>query len=209
LEAGCGSASHFGFTPDVQLVGLDLSSAQLARNITSTGRIQGDIETCPLRSGSFDIVVCWEVLEHVPRPEVALEHLTRVLRPGGVLVLAVPHVRSLKGLATRFTPHWFHVWAYRHLFGMQHAGTPGLGPFPTYARSVLAPDRLLSFASQAGLNVVYAAAYEALKQRRLRRQVGLRGAAWQLFKRTTRTATLGRVEPEQTDLIIALAAPRV
>ncbi|HTX62360.1 MAG TPA: class I SAM-dependent methyltransferase, partial [Acidimicrobiales bacterium] len=46
----------------------------------------------PVEEGSFDAVVCTEVLEHVPEPAAVLAELRRVLRPGGVLLVTVPFV---------------------------------------------------------------------------------------------------------------------
>ncbi len=41
---------------------------------------------------SVDSVLCAQVLEHVPRPADALSEIRRVLRPGGALLLTVPHL---------------------------------------------------------------------------------------------------------------------
>jgi SAM-dependent methyltransferase len=204
LEAGCGSATHFHFGEDAELVGLDISPSQLARNPLVSGRVLADVQACPLATGSFDAAVCWEVLEHVPDPGRALRHLSRVLRPGGLLVIAVPHVRSLKGVITRVTPHWFHVWAYRHLFGVANAGRNGAGPFPTYARDVLTPSRLTELAATCKLDVLYAAAYEARKQRVLRTRYGVNGILWTAVKSVTRVFSAGRLQAEDTDLVFAL-----
>jgi SAM-dependent methyltransferase len=41
-------------------------------------------------TGLYDVVTCFDVLEHVPDLDGALAHLRRVLRPGGILALTVP-----------------------------------------------------------------------------------------------------------------------
>ncbi len=51
---------------------------------------QEDVEKLSFADGTFDLVLCCEVLEHVPHPEKALSELRRVLRPGGVLIASVP-----------------------------------------------------------------------------------------------------------------------
>lgn len=54
-----------------------------------------DIQQMPLEDASFDTVLCVEVLEHVPYPAKALSEIFRVLRPGGHLILTVPHLGYL------------------------------------------------------------------------------------------------------------------
>ncbi|RPI29186.1 MAG: class I SAM-dependent methyltransferase [Acidobacteria bacterium] len=49
-----------------------------------------DIQQLGLRSGSVQTVVCSEVLEHIPQDDLALAELSRVLAPGGRLILTVP-----------------------------------------------------------------------------------------------------------------------
>lgn len=49
-----------------------------------------DLTHLGLRSGSFDTVVCSEVIEHIKSDEAAIREIARVLRPGGTLLLSVP-----------------------------------------------------------------------------------------------------------------------
>lgn len=42
--------------------------------------------------------------------------------PGGQIVVAAPNPYSVKGFVTRYTPHWFHVWYYRHVLHRPQAG---------------------------------------------------------------------------------------
>ena len=43
-----------------------------------------------IESGTYDVVLCEQVLEHLPRLDVAIATLERVLRPGGRLIVGVP-----------------------------------------------------------------------------------------------------------------------
>ena len=50
-------------------------------------RVIGDAQALGLASGTFDIVLCTEVLEHLPEPQQAIDEMFRVLKPGGTLLL--------------------------------------------------------------------------------------------------------------------------
>jgi SAM-dependent methyltransferase len=70
-----------------------------------------DITAIPVADESFDVVLCTEVLEHVPEPIDAIRELSRVLRPGGRLLLTAPQ-RSGSHQAPYhyyggFTPEWY------------------------------------------------------------------------------------------------------
>ncbi|HWQ13411.1 MAG TPA: class I SAM-dependent methyltransferase [Roseiflexaceae bacterium] len=53
--------------------------------------IVGDIQRCPqIPDATYDVIVCTQVLEHVPNPFLAAAELCRILKPGGRLLLTVP-----------------------------------------------------------------------------------------------------------------------
>src|SRR5579863_2654723 len=87
LEAGAGSRSHIRLSGNAQLVGIDISAEQLANNSELHERIVGDIETFPLEPCSFDIIFCWDVLEHLKHPEKALRNFLQAVREDGIVVL--------------------------------------------------------------------------------------------------------------------------
>jgi len=65
-------------------------------------------------SGFFDGVIVWHVLEHVPDPGVLLREVHRIMKPNGVLIVAVPNFSSLQ--ARWAGADWFHLDLPRHLF---------------------------------------------------------------------------------------------
>lgn len=76
----------------------------------------GDLLDAPLDRGSFDAVMMWHVLEHTQDPRAQLMHIHTLLKPGGVLALAVPNIESLGArLAGRSWP-WIappaHLWYF-------------------------------------------------------------------------------------------------
>lgn len=49
-----------------------------------------DVASIPVPDASFDVILCTEVLEHVPEPIAALREFGRIVRPGGVVLLSAP-----------------------------------------------------------------------------------------------------------------------
>ena len=131
LEAGGGSATHVPLPPSAIYTVIDISMEQLERNEYAVEKLQGDIETFDFEDRRFDVIVCYDVLEHLLRPRQAILSFSSILAEGGLLILAGPIVSSMKGLVTKFTPHAVHVWFYRRVCKNPRAGQPGYPPFRT------------------------------------------------------------------------------
>ena len=202
LDAGCGSErSYVDFGPDAYVVGIDISETELTLNEGLDERIVGDIQTYPLPAESFDEIACWDVLEHLPNPRQALVNLRNALKPGGKLTIGIPNLLSPKGMLTKFTPHWFHVWVYRRIFGFEAAGTPGYGPYRTYLRWVLAPRRLVGFMQEQGLIVEEVTLYDSDFFERFSEDRPVIGALWSASGAVWRVVTLGKDPAPQVKLV--------
>jgi SAM-dependent methyltransferase len=204
LEAGCGSSSRLKMRQDAHIVGIDLSQPQLDLNTILDEKILGDIQDYELPDSAFDMIVCWDVLEHLDRPQDALANFARSLAPCGIAVLAFPNPCSVKGFATKITPHWFHVLAYKHIFRHPWAGNPGRGPFRTVMRPMVRPDSLKRFAHGIGLTVEHFRLYEGGAQEKLRKRLMVVGPVWGAAKALVKLASFGRLNAEMTDCIIVL-----
>lgn len=96
LDAGCGTGLNLASLPsgstglDINPRNVELVRSRLPQHVV----VEGDVERMPFEDDAFATVLCTEVLEHVPHPEVALQEIRRVLRPGGLLIGSVP-ARSL------------------------------------------------------------------------------------------------------------------
>jgi 2-polyprenyl-3-methyl-5-hydroxy-6-metoxy-1,4-benzoquinol methylase len=196
LDAGCGGQRYLHLRRDSYVVGLDIDPVELERNERVDERILGDVQTCVLPEGAFDLVVCWDVLEHVADPRLALENLRRTLRPDGLLVVGSPNVLSLKGLVTKATPFWLHRMLYRRISTIH--------PFRTHLRFAMAPSRIRAWGTQAALDTQYFAVYESPLQTSVRLKVKLTGAPWSALKVLARLCSRGRVDLEATDFILVL-----
>ena len=105
FEAGCGTGLLLKEAAGVArtAVGLDLSRGMLGQ---ARGRglkvVQGSITNIPLPSHSFDLAYSMKVLAHIPPIEQALTELSRLIRPGGHLLLEFYNPWSLRYLAKRW-----------------------------------------------------------------------------------------------------------
>src|ERR1700686_3087947 len=89
LDLGCGRGGVMElFWRDVKLAaGLDPDVSSLAEHrAPGIPVVRGRGEHLPFADGSFDLVVCLWVLEHLERPEVVFREVRRALRPGGHFV---------------------------------------------------------------------------------------------------------------------------
>jgi SAM-dependent methyltransferase len=207
LEAGCGSLTCVDFGSRSRVIGIDISQEQLDRNEGLDERILGDLETCPIAEGAYDAIVCWYVFEHLRRPDLVLVKFARALAPGGMVVIAVPNVLSPKVLFTKFTPHWFHVWFYRHLLHDQNAGKEGRGPFPTTIPLSTIPARLRALGEAHGLQVAGEWTWEAPYQQGLRQRIHLDGRPWRFVRQAVSRLTAGRLDAEHTEYVVVLHKP--
>jgi SAM-dependent methyltransferase len=116
LDIGCGPGSLLDAFRrrgwDVEGTELSDAAAMRARSIGIPVHV-GDLQSWPWRDGRFDAVVLWHVLEHCRDPTAVLGRVARVLRPGGVAMVAVPNFGSVEAIVTR--DGWFHLDVPRHL----------------------------------------------------------------------------------------------
>jgi ubiquinone/menaquinone biosynthesis C-methylase UbiE len=113
LDAGCGTGKFFDmdFARKIgcQLVGVDLRQDLSANSEINFG-VRAELNRLPFSDGSFDVVNCRLVIEHVDSPDTVLKEFYRVLRPGGRLAIFTPNLLHYFGAAASLTPHWFHIW---------------------------------------------------------------------------------------------------
>lgn len=169
-EAGGGAASYLpaDLLKRSRVTVVDIDPIQIAKNAYAAIRICGDLQTHRLPGDSIDLVACYNVIEHLPDAEAALERFSEALKPGGLLLIGAPHPHSLSGLVTRFSPHGFHVWYYRHIRGNLRAGEPGEPPFPVHYHRLVLPRRLKAFLAARGFETVYERVYESPRYAEMR-----------------------------------------
>jgi SAM-dependent methyltransferase len=96
LDYGCGNGRRYGHEMvrrGLDYRGFDVSETALAQ-AKESGLQVGMIEangSIGLPSGSVDVAICFEVLEHLMEPELALDEIWRAQKPGAILLVSVPN----------------------------------------------------------------------------------------------------------------------
>ena len=198
LEAGCGTAEHLGLPGDWAVTGLDISPEALALNTRIDERIVGDLQRIELPA-RFDVVVCWDVLEHLPDPASALRNMAGALNAGGLLVIGLPLRSGFKAWATRLLPFPVHVLYYRHVLRWEHAGEPGHRPFPTFLRPEIQPGRMRELLGGLGLQEVWGCEYATVHYGDILHGHGALSWFTRVAARTVDRLSLGAIHHERSD----------
>lgn len=99
LDAGCGvgyGAQILARAGAKSVIGVDIDPRaveQAKKNADSHGdtMVEGDLCNLPFEDGCFDLVVCFEVIEHLKDADKALAEFRRVLRREGMLIVSTPN----------------------------------------------------------------------------------------------------------------------
>jgi SAM-dependent methyltransferase len=102
LDVGCGVKPYYPFFAAVasQYVGVDVVENPVAE-------LLGAVEALPVADGSFDVVLCTQVLEHCDDPAQAVRELRRVTAPGGRVLLSTHGVQV-------YHPSPVDYWRWTH-----------------------------------------------------------------------------------------------
>jgi SAM-dependent methyltransferase len=128
LDVGCGSGwSTLAFAEaGYDATGVDLNPAAFEPPPHESLHLgQGSAIDIPFPENSFDVVVCYQCIEHVPDPGRALKEMMRVCRSGGIVAIVGPNLVSpLPGLAYAVKPSswrslrfWRRPGMPRHPYG--------------------------------------------------------------------------------------------
>lgn len=90
LDVGCGSKPYRSLFEVDEYVGLDIDNEVSRKRGVADNYYDGT--EFPFPAASYNVVLCNQVLEHVFNPDDFLREISRVLRPGGLLLLSVPFV---------------------------------------------------------------------------------------------------------------------
>ena len=112
LDAGAGESTYKPFCSHLEYIAQDFGEYDgkgevgLQTGVWDNSKldIKSDITAIPLSDGSVDAIMCTEVFEHIPDPIGAIREFSRLVRPGGYLLITAPFC-SL----THFAPYHFYT----------------------------------------------------------------------------------------------------
>ncbi|GAA3938025.1 class I SAM-dependent methyltransferase [Hymenobacter algoricola] len=116
LDYGCGTG-HFLATARAdgwQVAGYEPSARAREEATQRVGQPISAESLVQFQQGSFDAITLWHVLEHVHTLNETMQQLVSLLKPDGVLIIAVPNVESLD--AQHYRQDWAAYDVPRHLY---------------------------------------------------------------------------------------------
>ena len=128
LDVGCGNGR---FLTSMRTLGWDVQGVEFSETGMKACRMSellvhhGDLASARFSDGGFELVTVGHVIEHVPEPRPFMAELTRILRPGGRLVVETPSSEALG--RQWFNTYWYANDVPRHLFLFSPANLERLG----------------------------------------------------------------------------------
>jgi SAM-dependent methyltransferase len=123
LDAGCGEGRHtfHCFRRNCSILGMDLDQksllkarwvlGEMKKRREGNGRViflRGDALQFPFRTGTFDKIICAEVIEHVRDDRLGVAELARILKAGGKIAITVPTTATEK-MYKRLSAEYFRT----------------------------------------------------------------------------------------------------
>jgi len=110
----CANMKDAGF--DVTAIEMDTNCVAFLRDQLGVQAIQSTdpAETMKSLQPGFDTIIAWHSLEHLPRAWQVIEQASRLLAPGGILLLAMPNPNSYEFSVLKSM--WMHLDAPRHIY---------------------------------------------------------------------------------------------
>jgi SAM-dependent methyltransferase len=124
LDAGAGEMRHYPLCKHLTYVSQDFcqykgagdgKGLQTDKWDTSLIDLVCDITDIPEPDNSFDVILCTEVFEHLPNPADALDEFTRLLKPGGQLILTAPFASLVHFAPYHYCTGFSRYWYEYHL----------------------------------------------------------------------------------------------
>ena len=111
LDCGCGAVPYHELYAPRTTASTCIDWSQDPYVLSLLDRVVDINEPLPFEDGSFDSVLCSDVIAHVKRPWELMREMVRVLKPGGRLVVTTPFIYWLA--------HYPHEYYHPSRFGLE------------------------------------------------------------------------------------------
>ncbi|MCH7599918.1 MAG: class I SAM-dependent methyltransferase [Myxococcales bacterium] len=113
LDLGCGSGYGTAELADAlpRVVGLDRITHDAKNSRDNIDWLRADLRANPLAPGSFNLIVSFQVIEHLDDPQVYLESIARLLAPGGTAIITTPNILT----SDKINPYHVHEYESEEL----------------------------------------------------------------------------------------------
>ena len=191
LDLGCSSGSFLEFMSGEswKLHGVEMSAegARTAEAKSGAQVFAGSIVDAPFAPDTFDVITCFDVLEHLYEPRRVMAKVSEWLKPGGIFYVLVPNVDSAEGRL--FGRYWHGLELPRHLFHYSPASLKVLAASAGLGEVVLETHR--NPAVGTSLRYVWDDVFRAMGLRQI--PVAHRGEAslpWRVARKLARMTVL-------------------
>jgi len=117
LDLGCSSGAFLeslnGYRWQLSAIEMSEAQARKAQERSGAEVFVGDILDARFPAETFDVVTCFDVLEHVYEPREVVARVSQWLKPGGIFYVLVPNIDS--GEARIFKSYWYGLELPRHI----------------------------------------------------------------------------------------------
>ena len=117
LDIGSGTGEFLNVCKNAKWETIGIEPSDDAREMAITNYdldVRKEEEIANLEEGSFDVITMWHVLEHVPDLNTRIIDLKRLIKPNGIIIIAVPNCNSLD--ARIYKENWAAYDVPRHLY---------------------------------------------------------------------------------------------
>ncbi len=126
LDIGAGTGEFMKLAQENNWEAIGVEPNAKARNIAQNKDVVLFEDIGALEGKQFDVVTLWHVLEHLPDLEQTIIKIEALIKPGGVLIVAVPNFRSFD--AKHYKKYWAAYDVPRHLWHFSKASMEKLFP---------------------------------------------------------------------------------
>ncbi|HLD24467.1 MAG TPA: class I SAM-dependent methyltransferase [Patescibacteria group bacterium] len=115
LDVGCGTGYFLKFLKGTdsgwRVFGIEPNTLlrKLAKKISGATITDGTMDRIPFDDGYFDMISCYDVLEHSAKLKKNMQELKRVLKPDGLLLIQAPNYRSVMAFITGARWDWWCI----------------------------------------------------------------------------------------------------